>query len=136
MPMYDYECSTCKLKKINELRKISEKEIPCTCGAMMVRVWSTTAHVLGDEIDVEIKHGLCNADGTPRRWRSREALNKAAEQRGLTNFVEHKPAPGTDKSKHTMNWAAGLPPGVDGRPMSMLSPDEQAARHKEWEALG
>lgn len=116
---------------------MSEKEIRCSaCGGTMVRIWSTTAQAIGDEIDVVIKHGLCNEDGTPKRYRSREALEKAARDRGWTNYVEHKPAPGTDKSKHTINWAAGLPSGVDGRPMSMLSPDEQEARRREWEALG
>lgn len=136
MPMYDYQCDDCKLRKDNELRPMSDTTIPCQiCGGTMRRVWSTTAQAIGDEIDVEIKHGLCHADGSPRRFRSREALEKAAKEAGYLNYVEHKPPPGTDKSRHTINWNVGLPPGVDGRPMSLLNDEEKKARKREWESL-
>ena len=62
------------------------------------------SNVIGDEIDVEIKHGLCNDDGTPKRYRSRTQLNKDAKAHGLLNYVVHQPPPGTDKSKHTSRW--------------------------------
>ena len=58
----------------------------------------------GDEIDVEIKNGLCHSDGTPRRFRSREALKKAAAAAGYTNFVQHVGSAGGDKSKWTSRW--------------------------------
>ncbi len=51
-----------------------------------------------------IKNGLCNPDGTPRRFDSKTDIKKAGEQAGYINVVEHKPPPGTDKSKHTVRW--------------------------------
>lgn len=51
-----------------------------------------------------VKHGLCNPDGTPRRFDSKSAMRKEAAARGWTNLVEHKPLPGTDKSPHTSRW--------------------------------
>ena len=40
--------------------------------------------VLGDEIDVTIKHGPCNPDGTPRRYTSRAELKRESEALGWT----------------------------------------------------
>lgn len=34
--------------------------------------------VHGDECDVTLQHGLCNSDGTPKRWRSKEEIKRAA----------------------------------------------------------
>lgn len=65
----------------------------------------TNARV-GDEIDVWIKHGLCNEDGSPKHFTSREELNKEAIEKGWTNYVVHQPPPGSDKSKHTVRWVA------------------------------
>ena len=61
--------------------------------------------VIGDEIDVTVRHGLCDeATGEPVRWRSREALAKEAARRGLTNTVEHKGSKGSDRSRSTTRW--------------------------------
>jgi len=60
--------------------------------------------VIGDEIDVWVAHGICNDDGSPRHFTSREAMKKEAEKRGWTNRVEHIGQNGTDKSKHTTRW--------------------------------
>lgn len=60
--------------------------------------------VIGDEIDVTIKHGLCHPDGTPQRFRSRLALKREEKKRGMENYVVHQPRPGTDKSPHTTRW--------------------------------
>ena len=85
-------------------------------------------NVIGDEIDVEITNGLCNMDGTPRRWRSREEMMRQAKKQGLQPYVVH-----TDGDKYVKTWNVGLPPGVDARPMAMLSEEEQKKRHEEWE---
>lgn len=62
--------------------------------------------VIPDEIPggIEIKHALCNEDGSPRRYYSKSAIRKEAEARGYTNYVVHQPPPGTDKSKFTRRW--------------------------------
>jgi hypothetical protein len=65
-----------------------------------------SAAVIGDSIPggLVIRHGLCNPDGTPRKYYSKSEINAEAKRRGLMNVVEHVPEPGTDKSKHTTKW--------------------------------
>jgi hypothetical protein len=41
--------------------------------------------VIGDDIDVTIRHGLCHEDGTPQRFRSRSELRRVAIQKGYSN---------------------------------------------------
>lgn len=62
--------------------------------------------VVGDDIPggLEIRHGLCNADGTPRRYYSKTEIAREAKRRGLVNHVEHVPVPGSDKSPHTQRF--------------------------------
>lgn len=62
--------------------------------------------VNGDECDVIISHGICNDDGTPRRYRSKAEMRKEAEKKGLVNHVVHVPSPGSDKNRfgHTQRW--------------------------------
>lgn len=65
---------------------------------------SASAAVIGDECDVVIRHGICNPDGTPKRYTSKSDMRQAARALGLENRVEHVPLPGTDKSPHTSRW--------------------------------
>ena len=64
--------------------------------------------VIGDDIPggVEIRHGICNEDGSPRRYYSKSEIRRAAAAKGLTQHVEHvtDPKSGSDKSKHTTRW--------------------------------
>lgn len=43
-----------------------------------------SAAVIGDEIDVTVRHGLCYDDGTPRRFTSMTELRRVAQEKGLT----------------------------------------------------
>lgn len=38
--------------------------------------------VISDEIDVEVKHGLCHPDGTPKRYTSMTELRRDASEKG------------------------------------------------------
>lgn len=60
--------------------------------------------VIGDEIDITIKNGMCWPDATPRRWRSRQALKEATAKAGLINKVRHIGTKGGDRSPHTTRW--------------------------------
>lgn len=51
-----------------------------------------------------IKNGLCHADGTPRRFDHKSDIKKAAKAAGLTNYVQHVPSQGSDKSRHTQRF--------------------------------
>lgn len=89
-------------------------EIVCeSCGKeLVVGEWPWCPHgignsnVIGDDIPggVEIRHGICNEDGSPRRYYSKSEMVKEAKRRGLRNHVEHVTVPGTDKNPHTKKW--------------------------------
>lgn len=65
-----------------------------------------TTNVITDDIPggIDIRHGLCWPDGTPRRFYSKSDIAKAAKEKGLINRVEHVPTPGSDKSPVTKPW--------------------------------
>jgi hypothetical protein len=59
-----------------------------------------SAAVHGDEIDVYIKHGICNPDGTPKRYRSKEDMKRATFAAGLVQgFDTPKPNPRLEEAK-------------------------------------
>jgi hypothetical protein len=66
------------------------------------------SNVIPDDIPggVWIRHGICNEDGSPRKYYSRSAMEKEAKRRGLVRWVEHvtNPQSGSDKSPHTKRW--------------------------------
>lgn len=67
-----------------------------------------TNNVIGDDIPggIEIRHGICNPDGSPKKYYSKGEMNKEAKARGVTNIVEHvtDPRSGSDKSPFTTRW--------------------------------
>lgn len=80
---------------------MSENVITCDKCQQEIRVsdWPFCPHgktnfsVIGDDIPggVWIRHGLCNADGTPRKYYSKSEMAKEAEKRGLINNASGKP---------------------------------------------
>lgn len=106
MPMFDLQCDTCAtVEKDVYQRTLAESvERPCACGGIMQKAWLKAPGVIGDECDIQAKHGICNPDGTPRRFTSKQEMAREAQRRGLTNFVVHNPPPDSDRSKHTSRW--------------------------------
>lgn len=45
----------------------------------------STLAIIGDECDVWIKNAICNPDGSPKRYRSKSAIKKAAFEAGWTH---------------------------------------------------
>lgn len=107
MRMIDLRCTVCSRIQEDHLERDSDKARPDCCGTPMERVFLPTqrGQVIGDEIDITIKNGLCHADGTPRRFRSRAELRRAETAAGMTNYVVHRGSQGGDKSKHTTRWS-------------------------------
>jgi hypothetical protein len=107
MPFYDRSCANGH-QKIDCYEPINYSAPACAeCGAPTERVWLTkTAAVIQDSIEggVLIHHGLCNADGSPRRYYSKSEMRQEATRRGLTQYVEHVPDRGSDRSRHTSRW--------------------------------
>lgn len=105
MPIYDLVCPQGH-ELLDVYLKLGERP-PCkTCGEPTSTLWRNSSKVISDECDIWIKHGICNDDGTPRRYTSKSEMREEAKRRGLSNHVEHvtDPRAGTDKSKHTQRW--------------------------------
>lgn len=83
---------------------------PIPLGAWPFCPHPTDGHygVTGDDIPggIEIKHGLCNLDGSPRKYYSKSEINREAKKRGLVNLVTHvsDPKSGSDKNPYTTRW--------------------------------
>lgn len=111
MPMYDRICYGCKAEKIDCLERIVDNAPePCECGGELVRgyvVGQRVAAVIGDDIPggLMIKHGICNDDGTPRRYDTKSSIRQAAAAKGLTwGVTSHIGLRGSDKSPHSRKW--------------------------------
>ena len=108
--MYDLLCPRCKAQRIDVLQPIDAPDEWCAqCfdkGRLQVmqRAWLTKpANVIGDECDVWVRHGICNPDGSPKRYRSKSEMHRAGKEKHLENRVEHITVD-SDKSKHTSRW--------------------------------
>lgn len=110
MPMYDLRCDMCGHTDYDVYEAINANREHCGhCdeGGVMQRVILPTRRaIITDEIPggVEIKHGLCNPDGSPRRYYSKSEIAREAAKRGLENHVVHRGSHGSDKSPHTSRW--------------------------------
>ena len=119
MPIYDRRCKGngcadgCSYQILDRLEPVDFEAPPCPlCGGDTERFWKQGSHpaVIPDEIPggIEIRHGICNEDGTPRRYYSHSEMKREAKRRGLENLVEHVPTPGSDKSPYTTRWSSAL----------------------------
>lgn len=108
MVMYDLRCSVCGYEKEDFLQRVGMRNPPYTCPKCrertFMRVLTKAPGVIGDEIDITIRHGLCNADGSPRRYRSKAEIKLVAKQRNLVNQVRHTGRKGGDRSKNTQRF--------------------------------
>jgi hypothetical protein len=106
--MVDLQCAECRDVRFDALVPRGGPFPACaTCGGIMARAWLSAPHVHPDDIPggVWIEHGLCNADGSPRKYYSKSDMRREAKARGLENVVEHKPDNySTDKSAHTQRF--------------------------------
>ncbi len=135
MPVYDRICDACGWSTDFSLELVSSKDKPCPkCGGATERVFigkgplvvpDTYSTPLVD--DVMLK--------TTQTFYSRSEHRAAMQKHGYENRVRHVPLPESDKSNMTTSWASGPAPGVDPRPFCQLSPEEQAKRRAEWEAM-
>lgn len=128
MPIYDRRCLSCGQIKPDCFEPLSAPDPQCGCGGVLQRVLlpGRLHHVAPDSIPggMLVKHGICNPDGTPRRYDSYSEMRRVAKEMGLQNVVRHAPLPGTDKSKHTQQWVAA----------PVITEEERTARWWEHEA--
>lgn len=77
------------------------------CDGIVERVYlGHAAHVSSDSIPggMWIRNGICNPDGTPRRYDSFSDMRREAKARGMVNHVEHQGTKGGDRSRHTQRF--------------------------------
>lgn len=83
--LIDIECPACTHREYDIWLEAGEYPKCLNCGETTQRLWSSTASAHGDDIPggLWLEHGLCNADGSPKRWDSKKAIAKAAKAKGL-----------------------------------------------------
>jgi hypothetical protein len=130
--MVDARCRVCAVVRKDTLQKDGGSIASCaSCGGEMERIFQMagekTSDVHVDSIPggLYIKHGLCNEDGTPRRYDSYSEIRREEERRGLIPYVTHEvdPASGSDKNPYTQRFI-GLP--------ASLTPEDEARRIAAW----
>lgn len=116
MKNMDLRCEGCGHVVIDYLERDGCATRPLECPECheqkldRVMLGGASAHVHGDECDVWIKHGLCNEDGSPRHFRHKSEIARAAKELGeregtrVYNKVEHIGDRGSDKNKHTQRF--------------------------------
>jgi hypothetical protein len=106
VPMYDLVCDNGH-ELIDVMAPVGQKPECPLCGSTTQTLWrGASTSVIDDSIPggYIVKHGICNEDGTPRKYYSKSEMTAEAKRRGLRNQVEHLGSPGSDKSKHTVRW--------------------------------
>lgn len=92
----DVACPQCAHLQIDAYVEIPTYPTCPTCNIPMLRTYlpGQMASVVGDDIPggVEIKHGICNPDGTPKKYYSHSEIRRAADQAGYVNRPERGPA--------------------------------------------
>jgi hypothetical protein len=92
---------------------ISAPDFECAvCGGTLKRIWlpvdqgGKSNGVIPDGIPggYYVKNGICNPDGSPRRYDSKSEMERAAKKAGMVNYVTHQGEKGTDKSRNTSRW--------------------------------
>ena len=88
-------CEHCQQDATKVGLVIHGSELWCRPCFNLTKLGVETAHgVVGDEIDVWVKHGLCWDDGSPRHFRSRKEMNEVAASKGMVNMVRTPTTPG------------------------------------------
>lgn len=122
--MYDRACDKCEAFELDLYEPVTHPDPVCACGGSLKRYLSVGKRgVIQDSIEggIEIRHGICNPDGTPKRYYSKSEIRAAAAAKGLVNEVRHvtDPKTGSDKNPHTVRWVS-------------ISPITEEERLKHW----
>jgi hypothetical protein len=86
LPRYDMICKN-EHETIDLVKGVNDPFPPCpTCGEATSILWTQTAAIIGDDIPggIEMRHGICNPDGTPKRYYSKTEIKRAANEKGLS----------------------------------------------------
>lgn len=106
MPLYTIRCVDGHEDEV--LTTVDDRDCPCpTCAQPTERIWKgKPPTVIGDACDVTQENGFKE----PRHFTSKIERRRALKEAGVEECVQHRPMPGTDKSRHTMNHAQIMDP--------------------------
>lgn len=127
MPIYNRRCPQCGNVREDCYEPINfAGVVQCSCGSNMLRAHITGkgGNVSQDSIEggILIYNGICNPDGTPKRYYSKSEIAEAGRKAGLVNTGnKHVPMPGTDKAFEgaTTRW-------------DCISPISEEERLRHW----
>lgn len=113
MPIYSYECEPCKSGEFERASTIAARheQLCDKCGRVLIKL-IRMGTVVPDDIPggLLVKHGICNGDGSPRRYYSKSEIRKACAEKGVfcralqDGGANHVGERGSDKSKYTSRW--------------------------------
>ena len=108
--MIDLVCNGCDTYKLDQL--VERGNLPfCRCGAQFERFWISAASIKTDSIPggLMIEHGLCNPDGSPRRYDSQTEITKECNRRGLTRWSDMYEESATKCGREALDYRTRSP---------------------------
>lgn len=141
MQMVDAQCRVCG-HRAEALQREKGGIAPCSekgCGGERERIYTdnpvrTAVHTDDIPGGVWIKHGICNEDGTPKRYDTRHAIREATRKAGLLSLEEAgQQVPVTDAETERNLCRKGY----ENTPRvvvisGVLNPEDEAARVAHW----
>lgn len=136
MRMIDSRCRVCGA--VSETLQRDHGSIDrCKCGGERERVYTSAptvpSNVQGDDIPggFYAKHGICNEDGTPKRYDTKHEICDALNKAGLKPLENEIPVLSDEIERNLAR------PGYENsrRPLacsSVLSAEDEAARVRAW----
>jgi hypothetical protein len=111
MPVYDIRCDQCADTQIDTWETKSTNPLrSCPCGGTFQRMTLSSGYgkapgVISDECDIVVRHGICNEDGSPRRYRFKSEMR--AEKGDGDSRITLSTSPQTGEAIQVNTLAAG-----------------------------
>lgn len=105
--LIDTVCPSCQTVAIDVFRDTQQPYPSCSrCGATTERLWGFGAAVRGDDIPggMWIEHGLCNPDGSARRYDSWTEIRRECQTRGLSRWTDLYDESETREGREYTDW--------------------------------
>ena len=106
MRMIDLRCPSCDHVWFDQLVHLADLPVCDECQVTTERAWFSAPTVRPDSIPggLWIKHGLCNEDGTPRRYDSHSEITLECEKRGLVRWSDIHEERQTKDARVRQDW--------------------------------
>jgi hypothetical protein len=110
----DVSCPQCGHQIIDAFVTVPDYPDCPNCHVQTVRLYlpSSVPAVKGDDIPggVWVKHGICNPDGSPKKYYSHSEIDRAAKEKGYVNRAERGVADKKDWDRLSSKSQVNTPP--------------------------